>query len=554
MTNLDSIVTLQITKESSALTLPGFGTPLILPATIPASITERLRYYTNPADMLDDGFTSSDMAYIQARALMSQRPHPDRFAIGRRASAVAQFQLFVVPAAPDNTTLYRIVINGTNCDFTTDASATQTELRDGLIAAVNAAVGAAVTATASGNDVLITADVAGIPFTYSIATGPATPLTLPTQTQLFVTPAAPNNSTLYRIVINGTPCDFTTDGAATQAELRDGMIAAINAAVGSAVTATASGTDILVTADTAGTNFTFAIVDLPTTNRITAGAATGARPNVGIPEDLAAIIDEQPDWYCLLITQRDTPHILVAAAEIEAMRRIFVAQSGEAAILSAPYNSGDTDHDVASELHALGYERTALFYSSDGDAALDAVAVGRCLPPIPGSITWKFKQLSGVTAEDLSTTELTNLTSKSGNTYIEVAGRSIIVEGTVASGEFIDITHGTDKLYSRIQELVMQALLKAAKVPFTQVGLNSLLSPITAALNESVSDGLIAESRTLPDGEIESPGFTVTAPKIENIPSGDRQLRRIPASQPFKFEATFAGAVHRVRIEGTLSF
>jgi hypothetical protein len=550
---LDDVVVLQITRDTSALSQAGFGTPLILPASVPASFTERLRYYTAAADMLDDGFTTSDMAYVQARAIMSQSPHPERFAVGRRATAVAQFQLFVVPATPDNSTLYRIVINGTNCDYTTDASATQAELRDGLIAAINAAVGEVVTATTSTNDVLVTSDVAGIPFTYSIATGPTTPLTLPAQTQLFVIPAMVDNSSIYTVRINGTPCSYTTDASATQAELRDGLIAIINTNVGSAVTATASTNDVLVTADVAGTNFTFEIVDTSTTNDVTLGASTGARPNVGIPEDLAAIEDYQPDWYCLLITQRDRNHIMTTAAEIEAMTKIFIAQSDDAAILATPYNASDTDTDVASELHALGYDRTALVYHPDDTEALDAAVVGICLPPNAGSITWKFKSPSGIDATQLTTTELTNLRSKSANGFRNVAGVSIFYEGTMVSGEFIDIMHGTDAWAADAQASMFDFLRRAPKVPFTQKGLNAGKAPIEASLERFVRTGLFAGSLTLANGDEQVPGYVVTAPNIANISANDRATRAIPASEPYRITAPYAGAVHKVRMDAVLS-
>ena len=89
-----------------------------------------------------------------------------------------QEQIFLIPAAPNNTTLYRIIINGVNCDYTTDGSATQAELRDNMFAAINAAVGADVTASADGVNVRVVQDNAGVPFTFSIATGPSQPITL----------------------------------------------------------------------------------------------------------------------------------------------------------------------------------------------------------------------------------------------------------------------------------------------------------------------------------------------------------------------------------------
>lgn len=457
---LSNEVLVNITKESSALTLPGFGVPLILASTVPAGFTERLRYYNDAADMLDDGFVETDLAYVQARVALSQRPKPSRVAIGRRATPVAQSQVFTLPADPDNSVTYSITINGTVITTATlDSTSTTAELQAALVAAINASTEAgAVTAANSGADVIVTADEAGIPFTFSI--------------------------------------------------------------------------DTTNTAD------------------ITAGAAVA---NVGIASDLQAITDEQPDWYCLLLASRDDDEILVAAAQIESQYHLCVVQSNDPAIIDAPYDDENTETDIASRIKGLGYERTAVVYHPDDDEALDAAVVGRCIAEIPGSITWKFKQLAGVTPTQLTATELTNLLSKNANGYRTIAGRSIFYEGTVGSGEFIDNTHGIDKLHSRIQELVFGALLAAPKIPFTQKGLNALAGPIRTAIMESVRDGLIAAERTLPNGDT-APGFTVTPPNIADIPAGDREARRIPASTPFRFEAVLAGAVHKTIINGTLSY
>ena len=48
----------------------------------------------------------------------------------------AQVQTISVPASPDASTTYKVVIDGVSCEYTTDSSATQDELGDGLVAAI----------------------------------------------------------------------------------------------------------------------------------------------------------------------------------------------------------------------------------------------------------------------------------------------------------------------------------------------------------------------------------------------------------------------------------
>lgn len=67
-----------------------------------------------------------------------------------------------------NATLYRATINGVNHDYTSDGSATATEIRDGLRTAINGGT-EPVTAANDGADALtLTADVTGTPFTLAV--------------------------------------------------------------------------------------------------------------------------------------------------------------------------------------------------------------------------------------------------------------------------------------------------------------------------------------------------------------------------------------------------
>lgn len=464
--SLDDLINVQITRESAFVSLPGFGVPLIVPASteIPAawvSSGERLRYYTDPAQMLEDGFTSSDEAYLEAQVLMSQNPRPSRFAVGRRLTPVAQVTTITVDTVVDTT------------NYTID------EIFDG--------------------------DEAYGPFTYM------------------------------------------SDGDALDTEIRDGLIALINA-TGILVTAAPGASNtITLTADTAGIPISVVESDA----NLSVGVTT---PNVGLPEDLAAIVAEQPDWYGLLITQHDDQHILTAAAVAETMSRQFFAQSADAAIVALPYDDGDTDTDIASKVKARSYARTSVHYHPTATQRLASGLVGQNLPPVAGSRTWKFKTLAGVTTVALTPTQRTNLLSKSANSYESIGGRGSTLEGWVGAGEYIDVIHGLDRLHSRIQEFSIGALLNAPKVPFTQGGIETVAGGPRQALKEAASPvvNLIAPDRVR-DGVTETPAWTVTPPALEDIPLVDRAQRRIPESNPIEFEGTLAGAIHLINVRGSVS-
>jgi len=156
---------------------------------------------------------------------------------------VATFQRISITWTRTNNTTYTVVINGTTCSYTSDASATDAEISAGLSTAINSNVGAAVTAT-NAKPVVVTSDILGTAFTYS---GTNVTITL-------VTANVPKE--IYTQTINGTAFAFTSDGTPTAAEVVAGLTSLINA--DGPLPVTASGTTTLIlTGDVAGNTFTY---------------------------------------------------------------------------------------------------------------------------------------------------------------------------------------------------------------------------------------------------------------------------------------------------------
>ena len=98
--DLDSIVSVSITRDSTQPTRQGFGTPLLagyFPSTV---FPERVRTYSQADDLLDDGFVATDPIYRMAVDLKSQTNAPPTFKVGRRALAYSQ----TVDFTPTDTT------------------------------------------------------------------------------------------------------------------------------------------------------------------------------------------------------------------------------------------------------------------------------------------------------------------------------------------------------------------------------------------------------------------------------------------------------------------
>ncbi|MBI4815180.1 MAG: DUF3383 family protein [Deltaproteobacteria bacterium] len=648
--SLDDVVNLSISIESSAISQAGFGRPLLLPGSVP--FADRARIYSSPADMLADGFLSSDQAYLDAVGIASQNPRPLDWMVGKRDAFVAMVRRFriedsiavakVIDVTIDTVTdsvAYTFTVDGNAVTFNSDADATMAEIQAGLVAAgqaVGALTGVVTFAAESTNKVRVTSVLAGDDFTLTESDAKLSLTTVTANTPpsdgdytvtldgiehtfaasasdletirdglvaaiqaspraAFFTAAAVagnhgeftvisdtagiqfvwsveapdtasikmvrriavvgNDPGVYSVTLNGNPVSGNFIGGETATQIRDALETAIDdAALGIDASANSTANLDLLSAN----DFTLAVSSPSSDITITAGYWTA---NVGIPEALDAIDAYDPDWYGLIITERTAGPIESAARAIETRRKIFFAQSAEAAILSAPYDSGNIDTDIASRLHGLALSRTAVFYHSNSTSAFAASLMGTLLARVPGSYTAKFKTLAGIEPDALTTTELAyargnpvaGTQGKCCNVYTTIAGRNIVQEGTVASGEYIDVIHGADKLYSTIQGNVFGMLAKRPKVDFTSGGLRQVAAQIQAALEASADEGFLAQSRELSDGTIQKPAYTISVPAISSIPQASREKRTIPANKPITFEATLAGAIHAVSITGTLA-
>lgn len=259
-----------------------------------------------------------------------------------------------------------------------------------------------------------------------------------------------------------------------------------------------------------------------------------ADESVSLADDILAIQVVNSDWYGLVLAESDAADIEEAAATIESMRKLFAATSDEAAILDPASTT-----DLASKLNAKGYARTFLLYGNPEEHGA-AAWMGAMFPKDPGSASWKFKSLRGVSVSKLSAAGIATLQAKNCNYYRELAGASITAEGVTPSGEFIDITHGLDWLQARLQEDIYGLLVRTDKVPYTDAGVAMVENLIRARLQVGIGIGLLAED----------PAPTVSVPKVRDVPQNDRANRHLP---DLRFSAVLAGAIHSLTINGTVS-
>jgi hypothetical protein len=345
----------------------------------------------------------------------------------------------------------------------------------------------------------------------------------------------PLASTDYTITINGIAYTVTTDATPTVAEITDGFA---NVTTGELNTGSEN---VLGTDNT--TDFTIEAADAP------GGTPTAGVPfvieydrdqfffsddtvDVNIATELANLQAGNDDWYGLVADAWGADEIEALATAIEsAGPKIYIAETQDTDVV------GPSSADIASILQTAALDRTAIIFNNDLDPSPASAWLGSGLPTTPGSITWKFRTLSTVSASALLTGGIANADGKNANTYTETGGINITAEGVMSSGEFIDVTRFIDWLTARIKENVFRALAINPKIPFTNSGIQAIVAEVEGVLRQGIFNGGIN-----PDEDL-----IVTAPLASEVDANDRASRILP---DISFIATLAGAIHKTVIRG----
>lgn len=167
MTDLNDILRITITKQTQTVSQAGFGVPMILGAKA-ASVFDAGQYvraYTAVADMLTDGFLSTDKEYKMASALMSQEKRPSKFLVGVHSAPTKEVLKATFTGTLSSGTV-SVVINGTTYseEYATSEAATMAALataiaEDALIDSCSFATGVLTITSIAGEGI----DFGGVP-------------------------------------------------------------------------------------------------------------------------------------------------------------------------------------------------------------------------------------------------------------------------------------------------------------------------------------------------------------------------------------------------------
>lgn len=312
----------------------------------------------------------------------------------------------------------------------------------------------------------------------------------------------------------------TTSTVATAFELLTEAVTGVNS--------TASTANVDVTPAVAGRKVHIHSLQNCTIEETTADA--------GYDDELTSLQIENDDWYGVLIDSCSEANVDLVAAWTLAQKKLFFVGVDTSGLL-------DNTETMAEQLKDASNDRTVFLYNSKSTEFGGARWMGMGFARTPGSITWAFKPLLGLTAKTLTTTQKTNLETDNVNHYQSLASLPITRPGKVVSGEWIDIRHGLDALEARIKEDVFALLANADKVPFTAAGLklieNAILGALKAFEGSPNEPGLITEGTSY-----------VLMPDIADITSAERAARTLTG---VRFGGDLEGAVHAVSMVGSLS-
>lgn len=549
MSKLSSVVDVVISRERLTISSEGFGTTLLLVES--TALDSRVQRFASTAEMIaDNQFGVACIPYLAAAQHTSQAFKPAQFKIGMKGRANRNCMQRVLFDAAMTAGTFILTVNGeATAPIAFDAS--NTEIKAAL-ELLNCITTATVTVNVAETDYTIELNTneafSKIVVDHSAAIGPTTYTTM--YGHQFTWPAAvvaPNTVTIT-VEVNGvSQTTAAITGPLTAANVLAAVLALSNVGSGNMtiLEEVSSQTYTLIpTADLYGATISV------TATESSQGAAT-------IDEWWQGQADETWKTAITACEAEDADFLIFTTPELHSNSHYTsqcgladYAEAGEYKIYGAKssdplslgtYNAA-SPADIGAYTAANSYDRTFCIYQNPTKAATQfpATAItGRQLALIPGSSTWKFKELVGCTIEKLTSSQKSNLDDRNMNVYGIYGAEKSFMEGTVASGEFIDIIVGIDYMKSGIAQYVFIKMKAAEKIPITDDGGAVLESLTRAGLKfYGVDSDLIDESTIV----------------ITVIPRAELNPLDIAARsyKGIKFSAQLKGAIHKAIIDGYL--
>lgn len=594
--SVSNVVNVTVTLSPKAAGQRNFGAALLVGASSIIDVTERIRQYASLEEVQVD-FGTTTPEYYAADLHFSQLPQSNLLYIGRWAQAATPGILHgaILTPAQQLLSLYTAITTGAFSLYVDGVPLTVASLNFSAATNLNGVASLITTAI----DALSTGSTCtwdGTRKRFNIisgttgATSSLTYATAPTASGYVGFAGQPSASDT--VTINGKAITFVTTlttgnqvliGAST-AETMASLVTFINGSSDvdiSKVSATMVGTKVYLVSKVTGTAGNAYSLAKSGTNlsvsgaTLSGGAGTdistllGLKSSVNTPAPVPGIDAETPaaavaalanassKWYALEwaceTPPTDNDYLAVSALiEGQGISRIHVITTQETGVLDGTITS-----DLASQLDALGYNRTLIQYSSSSPYAASSLWARQSTVNYNGNntvITLKFKTEPGVVAEDLTETQAATADSKNCNYFVYYQNdTAIIQQGVMSGGWYIDERVGADWLQNTIQTAVYNLLYTSpTKIPQTDAGTHMITNVIAGALEQGVVNGWIAPGQwngpplgQIATGDVLDKGYYIYAPLVSTQSQADREARK---SVPISVLVKLAGAVHSTDI------
>lgn len=276
-------------------------------------------------------------------------------------------------------------------------------------------------------------------------------------------------------------------------------------------------------------------------------------------EAMAALQDVYPGWYAAAFAGAtgETKYLLTDT-QIEAVGDWVMAADKKIAVLTT--NKADHIEQAPTNPFKKLYDKLAsrvlaIYDKNDPYAVMSLVARGLSVnfAANNSTITLKFKQLPGVTADTISLTEAAKCDALGINFYTYYDEAAMVAEGKTIGKRFFDEIHGLDWFVDAVQKEVFAVLYRSpTKIPLTDPGTARLIAAVEKVAREGVNNGFIAPGLwngdpfgALEPGDRLDEGFYVWADTVDNLSTSDREQRKAP---PIQTAIKLAGAIHSVDV------
>lgn len=248
---------------------------------------------------------------------------------------------------------------------------------------------------------------------------------------------------------------------------------------------------------------------------------------------------DNQDFYFLLLTDTTKARAIEAANWAEANDKVVALVNSDSTLL--------TDLELATNAFVFLQDATRV-----GVQHPEAAITGLQAPKTPGSSTWKWKQVNGITAET-DTTLINSARDNNGNIFIAKSNITMSIEGRMTNGLFIDQKRSRDYITARIEEAFLALFVQEEKIPYDSSGIEQIVSVLANELNAFGDQGIIAIANSADEVEASYNGvyqFTITAPTRAQV-LADSSLGSIPNREySIEFSYVEAGAIHELNATG----